>query len=58
MWKAIINYINKSIEYKKPCIHDWELISETNVTSENNNRWTRWIYRCKKCGKSNIINSQ
>ncbi len=60
MKKAINNYINAKTERIKPCKHNWELIDKVEFCSTVNPRhcWYKWTYRCKKCGKANIIENE
>ena len=46
------------------CVHDWELLNKTTMyadtdywgrTVEPYNVGIKWTYRCKKCGKMNIV---
>lgn len=52
----LINYIRSCF-----CKHEWELLEKTNVYLEGNDTklkdYSKWTYRCKKCGCKNIIRS-
>ena len=40
------------------CVHDWELLQETRMWDSVIDKYpygTKWTYRCKKCGKMNIV---
>ena len=44
----LINYIRSCF-----CEHEWELLAQTNFYSNSTSElidYTRWDYRCKKCG--------
>lgn len=44
----LVNYIRSCF-----CKHDWELLLESNVWNDTNDKYpigTKWTYRCKKCG--------
>lgn len=49
----LINYIRSRF-----CKHDWELLEKANVYLDGNNTdikdYSKWIYRCKKCGCKKI----
>lgn len=55
--KAIANYINAKAEKIKPCNHEWELMEKSLVTSRYNEnlKWHKWTYRCKKCNKLEVL---
>lgn len=51
----LINYIRSCF-----CKHDWEQLSYSIAHSPQYTwalRHERWVYRCKKCGYKNIIES-
>ena len=39
------------------CEHDWELLNKSYMWEEGASKpyGIKWTYRCKKCGKVNII---
>ena len=42
------------------CEHDWELMQRSNIyESPDDNRpcETKWLYRCKRCGKGRAYKS-
>lgn len=48
--RFIINYIRSCF-----CKHDWELIADAKIYSDDNDKYPHSsikIYRCKKCGYS------
>ena len=57
--KAIVNYINARAEKLRPCKHDWEFIELISVNETYpTEKYHKWIYRCKKCGKQNTLTSR
>ena len=51
----LIEYFRKSF-----CRHDWEFLAKNTVYSDPDTKLPIshvWIYRCRKCGKTNKVKS-
>lgn len=60
MKDAIANYINARAERLKPCVHNWEVISNKNISNKYNPdySWYEIHYRCAKCCEHKKISTE